>query len=210
MKNLIRKSVATCTLLSILALLPISCGIVCTDSCGCGPQFEVKDFNILSFETLSLTKPGQRVNPTTPLPYDQIFKAFRILDVQTLSSLNENVTGSIPGVAYACSPVTPKSAQQMTGIQLLNSKEVSLGDGTVLKVGQDITDFFEVNYFFAEQTLPFTSFFKQPLTVYREDLFKLGWKSNPKKEVILEFSIRIFMTGGKEFNLNNEVLSIRE
>jgi hypothetical protein len=204
-----RKSLATVTIFAFIALLPLSCGITCNDPCGCEPQFEVKDFNILSFETLSLTKLGQRVNPTTPLPYDQIFKAFRILETQTISSIENNTTNGIPGVAFACSPVTPKSAQQMTGIQLLNSKEVTLGDGTVLKVGQDITEFFEVNYFFVEKTVPFESFFKQPVTVYREDLFKLGWKQDPKKEVILEFSIRIFMTNGKEFNLNNEVLSIR-
>lgn len=204
-----RKSLATVTVFAFIALLPISCGILCNDPCGCGPQFEVKDFNILSFETLSLTKPGQRVNPTTPLPYDQIFKVFRILNTQTLSSIENNPAIGIPGVAFACSPVTPKSAQLMTGIQLLNSKEVALGDGTVLKVGQDITEFFEVNYFFEEKTLPFESFFKRPLAIYREDLFKLGWKQDPKKEIILEFSIRIFMTSGKEFNLNNEILSIR-
>jgi hypothetical protein len=97
----------------------------------------------------------------------------------------------------------------MTGIQLLNSKELTLGDGTVLKVGQDISEFFEINYFFEEKTLSFESFFKEPITIYQEDLFKLGWKQDPKKEIILEFSLRIFMTGGKEFNLNNEILSIR-
>jgi len=209
MKNLIRKSLATGSLFLLVALLPISCGIVCNDSCGCGPRFEVKDFNILSFETLSLTKPGQRVNPNTPLPYDQIFKAFRILDAQTIALIDKNTSFSFPGTALACSPATPKSVQQMTGIQILNSKEVTLGDGTVLKTGDDITSFFEVNYFFAEKTMPFETFFKQPLIVYREDLFKLGWKQDPKKEVVLEFSIRIFMTAGKEFNLNNEILSIR-
>jgi len=209
MIKMYRRSLATVILFVFISLLPISCGILCNDPCGCGPRFEVKDFNILSFETLSLTKPGQRVNPTTPLPYDQIFKVFRILETQTLTALETNSSNGIPGVAFACSPVSPKSAQQMTGIQLLNSKELTLGDGTVLKVGQDISEFFEINYFFEEKTLSFESFFKEPITIYQEDLFKLGWKQDPKKEIILEFSIRIFMTGGKEFNLNNEILSIR-
>lgn len=209
MMRIYRKYLATIAVFTLLAILPISCGIVCNDSCGCGPQFEVKDFNILSFETLSLTKAGQRVNPTTPLPYDQIFKVFRTLETQTLSSFEKNNPTGIPGVAFACSPLTPKSAQMMTGIQLLNSKEQILNDGTVLKIGQDITEYFEINYFFEEKILPLESFFKQPLPVYREDLFKLGWKQAPNKEIILEFSIRIIMTDGKEFNLNNEILSIR-
>jgi hypothetical protein len=209
MKKLIYKYLATVIVFTVIALLPLSCGIVCNDSCGCGPQFEVKDFQIVSFETLSLTKTGQRVNPTTSLPYDQIFKAFRILETQTVASGTSNFALGIPGVALACSPLPSKSARQVIGIQLINIKEVTLGDGEILKVGQDITEFFEINYFFSEKTMPFESFFKLPITIYREDIFKLGWRQDPKKEVILEFNIGIFMTDGKEFNLNNEMLSIR-
>lgn len=210
MKNSIKKSIATIGVLTLITLIPIGCGVICSDPCGCGPRFEVKDFTILSFETLSLTKAGQRVNPGTPLPYRDIFKAFRILDTQTLSYNNENNDLGSLGVAYACSPESPKSKDLMTGIQILNSKEVILGDGRILEVGDDITDFFEINYFFTENTSPFEVFFKAPLEVYRDDLFKLGWKENPGKEVVLEFSVRIFFTNNKEFNLNNEVLAIRE
>lgn len=209
MKKLYRNSLVTVIVFAFIALLPISCGILCNDPCGCSPQFEVKDFNILSFETLSLTKSGQRVDPNTPLPYDQIFKSFRVLDIQTLSYSEKSETSSMLGLAFACSPITPKSVQMMTDVRLINLKEVTLGDGTVLQLGQDITEFFEVNYFFEDKTLPFNSFFKKPLTIYQDDLFKLGWIQDPKKEIILEFNIRIFMTGGMEFNLNNEILSIR-
>jgi hypothetical protein len=210
MKNLLKKSFATLGLLSFIALLPISCGVVCNDVCGCGPQFEVQNFKILSFETLPLTKAGQRVNPTTPLPYSEIFKSFRILDVQTISLNEPKNSFSLPGVGYACSPVSPKSVDLMRGIQVLNSKEVTLGDGTLLKVGDDITKYFGINGFFSEKITPSETFFKAPIEVYRDDLFKLGWKQNPQKELILEFSLRIFFTNGREFNLNNEVLAIRQ
>ncbi len=207
MEKIKKRTLATLFIFSALALLPVSCGFLCNDTCGCGPQFEVKDFNILSFETLTLTKAGQRVNPSTPLPYQEVFKAFRILETRTIA-FSDSGSG-IPGIAYACDPQPPKSAEQMKGIQILNTKEVTLGDGNQLKVGDDITSYFEINYFFSESTVPIDAFFIAPVQVYREDLFKLGFKKNPGKEIELEFSLRIFFTGGKEFNLNNEILAIR-
>jgi hypothetical protein len=210
MRNLLKKSFATLGLLALMAILPISCGVVCNDVCECEPRFDVQNFKILSFETLSLTKSGQRVNPITPLPYSEIFKSFRILDVQTISLKEPENTVSFPGIVYACSPVSPKSVDLLRGIQILNAKEVTLGDGTVLKVGDDITKYFGFNNFFSENITAKEVFFKAPIEVYRDDLFKLGWKQNPQREVILEFSLRILFTNGREFNLNNEVLAIRE
>jgi hypothetical protein len=97
----------------------------------------------------------------------------------------------------------------MIGIQIINSKEVEFADGEIFQMGQDISDFFEVNYFFVEQTRPIPDFFENGLTLFREDLFKLVFTKNPGKEVQLEFSIRIMLEGGLEFNLQNEILSIR-
>jgi len=61
----------------------------------------------------------------------------------------------------------------MTGIQILNSKETTLGNGLVLNVGDEITIIIEINYFFSESTSPIGFFFKDQLIVYRDDLFKL-------------------------------------
>ncbi|MBY5950372.1 hypothetical protein OU792_11505 [Algoriphagus sp. NF] len=203
-----KKLITTSALFITLAMLPIACSEFCNNPCGCGPVFEVIDFRVQSFETLSLTTEGQQVSPSTSLPYDFITKSFRIKETQNVSYFEES-NNSIPGVAFACSPPSPQSQEKMIGIQIINSKEVEFADGEIFKVGQDISDFFEVNYFFVEQTRPIPEFLENGLTLFREDLFKLVFTKNPGKEVQLEFSMRIMLEGGLEFNLQNEILSIR-
>ncbi|HCX77380.1 MAG TPA: hypothetical protein DHU93_20345 [Algoriphagus sp.] len=66
-----------------------------------------------------------------------------------------------------------------------------------------------MNYFFNNTTRPINQFLENGLTVFRDDLFKLIWIKDPGKEIQLEFSLRIMMEGGLEFNLPNEILSIR-
>lgn len=189
-------------------MLPIACSEFCNNPCGCGPVFEVIDFRIQSFETLSLTTEGQQVSPSTSLPYDFITKSFRIKETQNVAYFKER-TSSTPGLALACSPIPPQSQEKMIGIQIINSKEVEFADGEIFQMGQDISDFFEVNYFFVEQTRPIPEFFGNGLTLFREDLFKLVFTKNPGKEVQLEFSIRIMLEDGLEFDLQHEILSIR-
>lgn len=97
----------------------------------------------------------------------------------------------------------------MIGVQIINTREVILGNGEVIKVGQDISNYFQMNYFFNNTTRSIDQFLENGLTVFRDDLFKLVWNKDPGKVIELEFSLRIMMEGGLEFNLANEILSIR-
>ncbi len=209
MKLSVKKLTLTGFLFCFFALLPMSCGIFCNDSCGCDPVYEVRDFSISSFETKSLRADGQRVSPETVLPYDEIYKAFLIKEVQVLSANEgDQSISSTFGLAMACSPMPPKSIEKMTGVQLINTKEITLGDGTILELGQDLTELFGISYFFSAETVPISQFFDGPLDVYQEDLFKLEWLKDPEREVVLEFTLRIFFENGKEFTLENEIMSI--
>lgn len=209
MKNAGKVTLLTFLIFSSLAILPMSCTNFCNDSCGCGPVFDIKDFRILSFETLSLTTDGQQVSPSTVLPYSTITKSFRIKETQTIAYFESNPSYFTFGTAMACSPPLPKSAEKMIGIQIINTREVILGNGEVIKVGQDISNYFQMNYFFNNTTRSIDQFLENGLTVFRDDLFKLVWNKDPGKEIELEFSLRIMMEGGLEFNLPNEILSIR-
>ncbi|MCS5489337.1 hypothetical protein [Algoriphagus limi] len=203
-----KKFFLTSSLFFFLGLIPMACNDFCGNPCGCGPIFDVSDFRVQSFETISLTTEGQQVSPTISLPYNFITKSFRIKEIVTLSE-RKNSNSSTWGMALACSPPSPQSQEKMIGIQIINSREVELGDGEILKVGQDLTSYFEMNNFFSEQTKPIPEFFNTPVPLFMEDLFKLVWIKDPQKEVQLEFSIRILMENGLDFNLSNEILSIR-
>ena len=208
MKNLYKKSIASSLLFSFFALLPISCDFVCNDSCGCGPQVQVNDFNIVSFEILTVNNQGEELNPDIAHPYTQVLKTFKIKDIEMISAIESSNFG-LPGVAYACSPMPPKSQDRLEDLKLFNLKEVTLGDGTVLKAGDILNDFFEINYFFVSETKAISEFLSESKTIYLDDYFKLSFIKNPEKEIFLEFSMELIFENGRRISINGEKLNIK-
>lgn len=208
MGNSYKNSLATFALFLLLALLPISCDLVCTDSCGCGPQTQVNDFKIISFEMLTVNTAGEELNPEIPHPYTQVLKTFKVKDIETVSAV-ESTNFGIPGVVYACSPIPPKSQERLKDLKLFNLKEVELGDGTILKAGDILNDFFEINYFFVSETKPIEEFLSENTDIYLEDYYKLSFIKDPEKEVIIEFSMELTFENGRTISVNAEKLGIK-
>lgn len=204
-----KKLFSTLFLVTALGFLPLGCEVFCNDSCGCGPRYEIKDFRITAFETLTLAEDGQRIDPSTVLPYSQTTKSFRISQFETIALIPNEGSFSLPGVAWACSPLPPKSIERMTNITLINKKEQVLADGTILQVGDQLNSLVEINYFFASQTQPISDFLEGGLTLYSDDLFKLVWQKDPGKEMVIGFDLHLELENGQGFVLPNEILSIR-
>ncbi len=202
-----KKYFATFLLFVGLGLLPISCGVVCNDSCGCQPDFEVLDFNITEMEALTLVANGQQVSPEGTFPYNQVVKAIRIKDFQTVSAAIE-VGPTIPGVAYACSPIPPKSTENLVNIQIINLKEFTAPNGQIYTTGDDISDFFGMNYYFEEGVEPIGEFLSNGLEMYADELYKLAWLEEPREELNLVFTIRVQLESGREFSLTDEMLNL--
>ena len=92
---------------------------------------------------------------------------------------------------------------------MINPREITLGDGSQLALGENITPYFGINDFFVQGLLPVSQFLKGGRTLILEDFFKLGFMKNPGKELNLVLTIRIQMDNGEEFILNNQIHSIR-
>lgn len=209
MKSTYKRIILSSSILLGLALLPISCGIICNDPCGCGDDIEVKDFSIESFEALTMeVNNGQQVSALETYPFDEIVKVLRIDEFQILASV-ENSSSGIPGFAFACSPRPIQSAENLEGIQIINLKEVTLSSGEILKVGDEISNFFEMNYYFSSGSQPIEEFLEGTLPMYADELFKLAWIYDPIDELSLQFTICLILESGREFSLENEVLNIR-
>lgn len=205
-----KKLFLTVGLLTFLALMPMSCGLVCTDSCGCSPNFPEQKLLIKSFEVLTVAGDGQRIQPTLTQPYDQVFKAIRIKDFDLVSLAEPDFFQPWTlGAAFACSPPPVESIEKLRNIEIINLSEQTLADGTVLKLGETITPYFGMNDFFAQGLIPVNDFLKNNKDLVLEDFFKLGFTKNPGKPINLEITIRIVMENGKEFILNNQIHSIR-
>lgn len=208
MEAFYKKSLVTALLFSFLALLPISCDLVCNDSCGCGSQTEAKDFKIISFEMFTVNLNGEELSQDLTQPYNQVLKTFKIKEIEMLSYIESSNLG-IPGVALACSPLPPKSQEKLEGLKIFNTKEVTLGDGTVLKAGDILNDFFEINYYFISDSAPIEEFFSENRIIYLDDYFKLSFIKDPKMEIVIEFSMQLIFENGREISINGEKLNIQ-
>lgn len=209
MKSTLKRVFLTSSILLGLALLPISCGIICNNPCGCGADNEAKDFSIKSFETLTLIgNNAEQVNPSDSYPFDEVVKGIRIDEFQLLASV-ENSSKGMPGIVFACSPRPIQSAENLKKIQIINLKELTLSSGEILKMGDDISDFFEMNYYFSLGSQPIEEFLEGTLPMYADELYKLAWINDPIDELSLQFTIRLILESGREFSLEDEVLNIR-
>jgi hypothetical protein len=210
MNNRSKKLFATIHLFTLLALLPMGCDIFCADSCGCGSGFKNQSLLVKSFEAITIAGDGQEIQPTSNLPYDQVFKAIRVNDFELISFEGQDFFEPWSlGTAYACSPPIPISESKLTSLKITNLREVILGDGTRLQVGKDITAYFGINDFYSQGLKPIDQFLESGKEVYLDGYFRLGFTNEPGAEVSLEFSIGLTMDNGEEFLLNNQTLGIR-
>ncbi|EAZ79233.1 hypothetical protein [Algoriphagus machipongonensis] len=204
-----KKLVSITVLFMAFAILPISCDVLCNDSCGCGPSPETKDFNILSFETRTVDANGNELDPLSFQPYDQVYKEFGIDEYEFISyESNSKIMTGIPGVAYACSPIPPKSQEKLITLEIYNTSELVLGDGTTLKVGDLLNSFFEIDSDYISEPKSIEDFFAEPVELYNYEKFRLSFTKNPEKETLITFSLHFIFENNKEITANNIVLSI--
>lgn len=209
MRNSKKKFFTTLFLLGFLAFLPISCDVLCNNSCGCGPVPETKNFSVISFSSSTVNSQGQEIPAEEFGFYNEVHKELKVQDFELVSFLDLPSSPSIPGIAFACDPLPPKSIDELVFIEIYNSKEVTLDDGTVLKVGEILNDFFTINTAYTTDPKNISDFFSQSWEIYFYEPFNLHFSKNPGKEIVITFSIRFLLENEKEISLNDVILSIK-
>lgn len=210
MKIIGKRIFTTISLFSILALLPMSCGLFCYDSCGCGPLPKPQELRVKSFEILTVNESGSEISESETKGYNQIFKTLRINEAEykTQSSIESPSSPSL-GTAFACSPIPPSTKNTLYLIQILNEKEFTLGDGRNYFEGDNISSLFGMNHFFAQGLTTIENFIAPGLRLTLEDYFKIGILENPGKELQLEFTIRLVFDDRQEFLITDQLLNVR-
>ncbi|WP_157963232.1 hypothetical protein [Algoriphagus litoralis] len=205
-----KKLFATVTLFAFFAFLPISCGLLCRDSCGCGPSPKLQEIRIKSLSVSTVDKSGVAVVATEGKAFDQVFKSIRIDEVEFLAEVQNQATAiSSFGTAFACSPIPPKSVNALSLIQVINEKEFTTSNGVVYAEGDDISSLFGVNYFFGAELTALEDFLEGGLELYQYEDLKVGLLQNPEKELNLEFKMRLVFDDAQEFVLSNQLLSVK-
>ena len=210
MKNSWKKVFTTVTLFAFFAFLPISCGLLCRDSCGCGPGPKLQEIRVNSFLVSTVDKVGVEVPDSVAKTFDQVFKSIRIDDAEFLSEI-QNTPSSFSsfGTAFACSPIPPKTVNALNLIQIISEKEFTTSDGIQYSEGDDISSLFGGNYFYGAELIALEDFVEGGLELFQYEDLKVGILTNPQKELNLKFTIRLIFDDAQEFQLPGEILNIR-
>jgi hypothetical protein len=207
MRRTIKNTLATFGLFAFMAMLPISCGLVCTDSCGCGPQPVASDFRILSFNMMTLDSNGTEISSETFLPFDQVRKVFGVDNFEMLAT-SESTFSGFPGFAFACSPLPPKSIESLIDLKIYNTKEVEFEDGTIFKVGDILNDYFEMSTYFSSDAKSISDFLMDGHQLFLDELIQLFFTKNPQKQMVINFNMEFTLETGRKLSLNDQTLSI--
>ena len=208
--NLTSKRIGlTICLFAFLALIPMSCGIFCQDSCGCGPSAPAQNLIIKSMQLRTVALMDQTVNPLDTLPYNRVFKSLEVKEFE-IKLISENLSPSPSfGLAYACSPLPVYSRDEIIGINILNKTSVTLADGTTINPQQDISSYFGMAFFYNDRLTTIQEFIGTGRYFFFGENFKIGFIQSPEKALKLEFDVEVIFKSGKAFRLENQVLSIR-
>jgi hypothetical protein len=210
MQNRSKRILATFSLFSFLALMPMSCGLFCgNDSCGCGSAPKPKELRVKSFATMTVNGSGSEISTSETWAFDQVFKKFRIKEAEFKAQSTIESTTSALGIAYACDPAPDQTKNTLYLIQILNQKEFTLADGTTYSQGDHITSLFGMNHFYAQGLTNIDNFIAPGLRLTFDDSFKIGVLENPRKELNLQFSIRLVFDDQQEFILTDQILNVR-
>lgn len=211
MKANLKRLIGTCFIYAFMMVIPFSCNVdlLCNNSCGCDPLPQASPFEVKSLAAATYDITGKEVTSDDFFPYDQVYKQISIKDYQFITQIEPTpLTGSIPGVAYACSIAPPSSVNRLIGITIYNLKEVELGDGTILKVGDELNDFFEINSFYDNSSRSIDDFFMEPQLIFLDEKLRLFFTKDPEKETVIEFSIQFLFEKNQELVINSTLLKI--
>ena len=96
----------------------------------------------------------------------------------------------------------------MIGITIYNLKEVELGDGTILKIGDKLNDFFEINSIYDNSSRSIDDFFMEPQLIFLDEKLRLFFTKDPEKETVIEFSIQFLFEKNQELVIKSTLLKI--
>lgn len=205
-----RKIIFIWAAMLLLGIIPTSCDIFC-DPCGCKPLATVKNFTIKNLGTDNIVLNVERFNPESFYDRDQYFKVIKIVDFDLISEKNRNKKSSsfISG-AFACSPLPSFSVQSLSGLKIVNKQETEVSENDILTINQDISERFLVTDFPQFEGKLISELLKDEKKFEMGESLLIQWKDDLSEGTLeLLFDIKITLSDGQEFELENEVMRLK-
>jgi hypothetical protein len=205
-----KNSVAFLLFLVLFGAIPVSCDILCRDSCGCGKIEKTKNFIIKEFQIVNFIQ-GQVYNPEVFYNKDEFYKVLDIKEFEFLTqteSTNQGM-GFIQG-AFACDPIPPMSSESISNIQIINKREWISSEGEIFPVGTPISSQFTISDYPHLTGDTILDFLASGKSLFLGEGIFLKWESVLKEDSELVFDIEIKMTNGDVFSFQDEKMKLRK
>lgn len=194
--------------LILFGAIPVSCDIICLDTCGCGdnpppPSFTIKDFEASDFLV------SQTFNPDFYYPKEDLYKLIEVSDYEFLSQAENPIQGTgFVQVATACSPAPNQSSESITVIKITAKKQIGISLGSDIAIGSDISGYFLVSNYPSNSAVTISEYLKEKPKIYLGDGLFLKWNSPLVENQELVFDLEIELSNGKVFVFEDEKMKL--
>jgi len=200
--------VAFVLFLLMFGAIPISCDILCFDSCGCGNNAPPKDFSIKNFDVKDFLM-GQTLNPDFYYPKDDFYKLIEVSDFEFLSQTGYSIPGAgFIQIAKACSPPPNQSKESITGIRVRTKKQFVVSPEENIEIGSDISGYFLISNYPSNLAETISDYLKVKPKIYLGHGLFLKWNSSLVENLELVFDIEIELSNGKIFVFDDEKMKL--
>jgi hypothetical protein len=194
--------------LVLFGAIPVSCDIICLDSCGCGNNAPPKDFSIQDFKVTDFLL-GQTFNPDFYYPKEDFYKLIEVSDFEFLSQGEHYIPGSgFIQVGMACSPAPNVSKESNTGIMITTKKQFGILPEENIEIGSDISGYFLISNYPSNSAETISDYLKSEPRIYLGDGLFLKWNSSLVENLELVFDLKIELSNGKIFVFEDEKMML--
>ncbi|MCH6235132.1 hypothetical protein [Cognataquiflexum rubidum] len=194
--------------LVLFGAIPVSCDIICLDTCGCGDNPPPRDFSIKDFKANNFLV-GQTFNPDFYYPKEDLYKLIEVSDYEFLSQAENPIRGTgFVQVTNACSPAPNKSSESITDIKITAKKQFGISSEKTVEIGSDISSYFLVTEYPSISGKSISEYLKEKPLIYLEEGLFLQWNSPLVENQELVFDIKIKLSNGKVFVFEDEKMKL--
>ncbi|MCL6261416.1 hypothetical protein M3O96_20115 [Aquiflexum sp. TKW24L] len=188
--------------------IPVSCDILCRDSCGCGKIEKANDFMVKEFQVVNFIR-GQVYNPEVYYKKDEFYKVLDIKEFEFISqSIPNQGMGFIQG-AFACDPGPHMSAESIIDILIINKREWISFEGEIFPIGSDISSHFTISDYPHLSGESISDYLASGKRMFLGEGLFLKFESALIEDSDLMFDVEIKLSNGNNYYFQNEKMKIQ-
>lgn len=194
-------------------LIPVvSCVEQCDGPCGCFPVFEAEEFSItqMAIEPVFRSETSQPFEPGKFYFYQALYLGIWASEFKKVNETSANISkisGFLPSALANCSGGEVVSLETLTGLKVVNRKDIQITEDIFLDEGDDITDKFVSTTNF-QQFDDIEGFMKRRHRFQEQVRFHIRFNQKPLTPSELIFDVIVELNNGNSYTFRSQSLKI--